>query len=325
MPWVPKYARNALVKMPVLRSWSSALLASAAERIEATGAPQALRRTFSSSSLQKGILPHRADADAPRVAALCTGALSLSPWCTCTYVAQRAPWTRTPVERSARGRSGTTRRPARHSCGGTRRGCARTASKSWSTRARCLGRTCALRPRSQASTGFEDTPPRQLKQQQATSARTRTTFAQCSPRQAPCSTSPASRCGTRHSRGSPCTLPPVPSAVRARTYVRRWATRPLLSPATEFPRMPFLQGPLKCCCARSSRPEGLVAGAGLSARDAGVHFAGENALFCWSDEGAIEQIEVRSAPELCRSAPEPREEGTARRMPHAHSAIYATV
>jgi hypothetical protein len=157
VPWVPKYARNALVKMPVLRSWSSALLASAAERIEATGAPQALRRTFSSSSLQKGILPHRADADAPRVAALCTGALSLSPWCTCTYVAQRAPWTRTPVERSARGRSGTTRRPARHSCGGTRRGCARTASKSWSTRARCLGRTCALRPRSQASTGFEDT------------------------------------------------------------------------------------------------------------------------------------------------------------------------
>jgi len=42
-----------------------------------------------------------------------------------------------------------------------------------------------------------------------------------------------------------------------------------------------------------SRPEGMVAGAAISARDAGVPFAGENALFCWHDEGAIEQIEAQ--------------------------------
>ena len=36
--------------------------------------------------------------------------------------------------------------------------------------------------------------------------------------------------------------------------------------------------------AGSSRPEGMVAGAAVSARDAGVPFAGENALFCWDDE-----------------------------------------
>jgi len=41
-----------------------------------------------------------------------------------------------------------------------------------------------------------------------------------------------------------------------------------------------------------SRPQGLVADAGMAARDAGIEFAGENALHCWESESAIEQIET---------------------------------
>jgi len=42
-----------------------------------------------------------------------------------------------------------------------------------------------------------------------------------------------------------------------------------------------------------SRPEGLVQSAAEAAHRAGIEFAGENALFCWQDEGSIEQIEAQ--------------------------------
>ena len=36
--------------------------------------------------------------------------------------------------------------------------------------------------------------------------------------------------------------------------------------------------------------QGLVAAAAAAARDNGIEFAGENALWCWTSESAIEQV-----------------------------------